>query len=124
MPGSSSSSDSSRSGANTLRRRFIRQKLFAIRNTHARTRAYHGVTLATKTPEVAREALKTAEADLKRAQTVRDAGLATEADVLAVQVHVAAMKEQVIRREADLQVALAAGLPAPVRGRAALAVAR
>ncbi len=79
-------------------------------------RAYHGVTLATQALEVAREALKTAEADLKRAQTVRDAGLATEADVLAVQVHVAAMKEQVIRREADLKVARAAlnealGLP-------------
>ncbi|MGQ9918459.1 MAG: TolC family protein [Bryobacteraceae bacterium] len=79
-------------------------------------RVYHGVTLAEQALEVAREALKTAEADLKRAQTVRDAGLATEADVLAVQVHVAAMKEQVIRREADLKVARAAlnealGLP-------------
>ena len=79
-------------------------------------RAYHGVTLATRALEVARDALKTAEADLKRAQTVRDAGLATEADVLAVQVHVAAMKEQVVRREADLKVARAAlnealGLP-------------
>jgi len=79
-------------------------------------RAYHGVTLATQALEVAREALKTAEADLQRARTVRDAGLATEADVLAVQVHAAAMKEQVIRREADLKVARAAlnealGLP-------------
>jgi len=79
-------------------------------------RAYHGVTLAGQALEVAQEALKTAEADLKRAVTVRDAGLATEADVLAVQVHVAAMKEQVIRREADLKVARAAlnealGLP-------------
>jgi outer membrane protein TolC len=79
-------------------------------------RTYHGVTLAAQALEVAREALKTAEADLKRAQTVRDAGMATDADVLAVQVHVAAMKEQVIRREADLKVARAAlnealGLP-------------
>lgn len=79
-------------------------------------RVYHGVTLAEQALDVAREALKTAEADLKRAQTVRDAGLATEADVLAVQVHVAAMREQVIRREADLKVARAAlnealGLP-------------
>lgn len=79
-------------------------------------RAYHGVTLAAQALEVAREALKTAEADLKRAQTVRDAGLATEADVLAVQVHAAAMREQVIRRDADLKVARAAlnealGLP-------------
>lgn len=79
-------------------------------------KAYHGVTLAHQALEVAREALKTAEADQKRAETVRDAGMATEADVLSIGVHVAAMKEQVIRREADVKVAQAAlnetlGLP-------------
>jgi outer membrane protein TolC len=79
-------------------------------------RIYHGVTLANEALEVAREALKTAEADQKRAETVRDAGMATESDVLSIRVHVAAMKEQVIRRQADLDVGLAAlnealGLP-------------
>lgn len=79
-------------------------------------RAYHGVTLAAQALDVAREALASAEADLKRAETVRDAGMATEADVLSVRVHVAAMKEQVIRRESDWKVARAAlnealGLP-------------
>jgi outer membrane protein TolC len=79
-------------------------------------RAYHGVTLAKEGLEVAREALKTAEADRKRAETIRDAGMATEADVLSIAVHVAAMKEAVIRREADVKVAQAAlnealGLP-------------
>lgn len=79
-------------------------------------RAYHGVTLAEQALQVAQEAQKSAEADLKRAETVRDAGMATEADVLSIRVHVAAMKEQVIRRSADLKVARAAlneglGLP-------------
>jgi outer membrane protein TolC len=79
-------------------------------------RSYYGVTLAGQALDVAREALKTAEADEHRAETVRDAGMATEADVLSVRVHVSAMKEQVIRREADLKVARAAlnealGLP-------------
>jgi outer membrane protein TolC len=79
-------------------------------------RAYHGVSLATQALEVARDALKTAEADQKRAETVRSAGMATDADVLSVQVHVASMKEQVIRRAADLRIGRAAlnealGLP-------------
>ncbi len=79
-------------------------------------RAYHGVSLATQALEVAKDALKTAEADQKRAETVRNAGMATDADVLSVQVHVASMKEQVIRRTADVQIGSAAlnealGLP-------------
>ena len=79
-------------------------------------RAYHGVTLATESLKLAEEAVKTAEADLARAETVRSSGMATDADVLSVKVHVSAMKEQAIRRAADLQVARAAlnqalGLP-------------
>lgn len=79
-------------------------------------RAYHGVSLATQALEVAKDALQTAEADQKRAETVRTAGMATDADVLSVQVHVAMMKEQVIRRTADVRVGRAAlnealGLP-------------
>ncbi|HEY3439916.1 MAG TPA: TolC family protein [Paludibaculum sp.] len=79
-------------------------------------RAYHGVSLATQALEVAKSALLAAEADQKRAETVRSAGMATDADVLSVQVHVAMMREQVIRRSADVRVGLAAlnealGLP-------------
>lgn len=79
-------------------------------------RAYHGVSLAAQALAVAEEALKTAEADQKRAETVRAAGMATDADVLSVQVHVAMMREQVIRRSADLRTGRAAlndalGLP-------------
>ena len=79
-------------------------------------RAYHGVTLAADALKVAEEAKKSAEADLQRAEAVRAAGLATEADVLSVKVHLASVEEQRIRRQYDLDVARAAlnealGLP-------------
>lgn len=79
-------------------------------------RAYFGTTLAAEAVKTAEEAMRSAEADLKRAGTVRDAGMATDADVLAIRVHLASTREQKIRREADLTVARAAlnealGLP-------------
>jgi outer membrane protein TolC len=79
-------------------------------------RTYHGVTLSRQALQVAEEAVKSAEADLKRAESVQAAGLATEADVLSVRVHLAAMREQQITRAAQLEVAQAAlnealGLP-------------
>jgi outer membrane protein len=78
--------------------------------------AYHGAQLAAEALRVAEEATKSAEADLKRAEAIRAAGLSTEADVLSLKVHLAAMREQQIRRRADLDVAAAAlnealGLP-------------
>jgi outer membrane protein TolC len=79
-------------------------------------RAYHGVTLTRQALAVAEEAVLSAEADLKRAETVLAAGLATEADVLSVRVHLSSMREQRIARSAQLEVAHAAlnealGLP-------------
>lgn len=79
-------------------------------------RAYLGVLLTQEGLKVAQEAVKSAEADLARARTVRQAGLSTDADVLSIEVHLAAMKEQEVRRKADLDVARAAlnevlGLP-------------
>jgi outer membrane protein len=79
-------------------------------------RAYLDAQLAAEGVKVAREAVRSAEADLARAEAVRSAGMATEADVLSVRVHLAAVKEQEIRRGYDLQVARAAlnqalGLP-------------
>jgi outer membrane protein len=79
-------------------------------------RAYHGAVLAAESLNVANEAVRSAEADLNRAETIRAAGMSTQADVLSIQVHLAAMKEQQIRRKADLEVAAAAlnealGLP-------------
>ena len=57
-----------------------------------------------------------ADADLKRAESVRDAGMSTDVDVLSIKVHLAAVREQRIQRSADLEVARAAlndamGLP-------------
>ena len=49
--------------------------------------AYYGVLLATAMDAVADSAVRSAEADLQRAESVRDAGMATDADVLAIKVH-------------------------------------
>ena len=56
--------------------------------------AYYGVLLATAMGAVADSAVRSAEADLQRAESVRDAGMATDADVLAIKVHLAAMREE------------------------------
>lgn len=79
-------------------------------------RAYFGVVVSQEGLSVAREAVRSAEADLKRAEALRAAGMATDADVLAIRVHLAAMREQEIRRSYELAVARAAlnealGLP-------------
>lgn len=79
-------------------------------------RTYHGVALAQEALRVAEEAVRSAEADARRAEVVRAAGMSTDADVLSIRVHLAAMREQQIRRRAELDVALAAlnealGLP-------------
>jgi outer membrane protein TolC len=71
-------------------------------------RAYHGVTLAEQGLRLAEEALKSAQADLDRAAKLRSAGLATDSDVLSVQVHLSAMAEQRASRAAELTVSRAA----------------
>jgi outer membrane protein TolC len=71
-------------------------------------RAYYGALLAEANLQAAREALRSAEADLKRAELVRAAGMSTDVDVLSIRVHVADVQEQRIRRAADLDVARAA----------------
>ena len=70
--------------------------------------AYYGVLLAGDMGQVADAAVRSAESDLERAINVRDAGMSTDADVLSIRVHLAAMREQQIRRRADLSVAEAA----------------
>jgi outer membrane protein len=79
-------------------------------------RAYYGAVLSGEQLKSANQALRSAEADLKRAQAARSAGMSTDADVLSIRVHLAAVEEQRIRRAADLDVARAAlndilGLP-------------
>lgn len=87
-----------------------------IRLTGGVVRAYYGALLAEQSRKVAEAAVRSAAADLQRAQAVQAAGMSTDADVLAIQVHLAAMREQEIRRRYDVQVAQAAlnealGLP-------------
>lgn len=81
-------------------------------------RAYHGAVLAAESLKVANEGVRSAEADLARAESVRSAGMSTDADVLSIKVHLAAMREQQIRRRSDVEVARATlndamGLPLP-----------
>ncbi len=71
-------------------------------------RAYYGAALAKDSLRTAQESVRAAEADLQKARNVRAAGMSTDADVLAIQVHLAAMREQEIRRRYDLDVATAA----------------
>ncbi len=83
-------------------------------------RAYYGALLSAEGLATAREAMRSAEADLRRAEAVRAAGMSTDVDVLSIRVHLAAVNEQQIRRAADLDVARAAlneilGLPLDTR---------
>ena len=71
-------------------------------------RAYCDAALSTEQVKAADQALRSAEADLQHAENVRAAGLSTDADVLSIRVHLAGVREQKIRRAADLEVARAA----------------
>lgn len=70
-------------------------------------RAYHTVTLAEERHNAALAAVRSAEANLQRAENVRGAGMATDADVLSMRVHLAAMREQEIRSKYEKEMALA-----------------
>lgn len=79
-------------------------------------RSYYDVVLSAAQLNATAQALRSAQADLERAQAIRSAGMSTDADVLSIRVHLAAVREQQIRRAADLDVARAAfndalGLP-------------
>lgn len=79
-------------------------------------RAYYDAVLSAEEVKAADQALRSVEADLQHAENVRSAGLSTDADVLSIRVHLAGVREQQIRRTADLDVARAAlndalGLP-------------
>jgi outer membrane protein len=83
-------------------------------------RAYYGAVLAAESRKTAEQAVRSAEADLKRAESVRAAGMSTDVDVLSIRVHLAAVTEQRIQRAADLDVAQSAlndalGLPLDTR---------
>ena len=71
-------------------------------------RSYYGAVLSQTSLAAAREALKSAEADVQRAESVRQAGMSTDADVLSIRVHLAGVREQEIRRSYDVRIAIAA----------------
>ncbi|HVP46390.1 MAG TPA: TolC family protein [Bryobacteraceae bacterium] len=71
-------------------------------------RAYYAVVLSGENLAAAKEAVRSGEADLKRAEAVRAAGMSTDVDVLSIRVHLAGVTEQQIRRAADVDVARAA----------------
>jgi outer membrane protein len=73
----------------------------------AAVEAYGRVQLIEAMAAAARAAVEAAEQDLKRATDRRDAGLATDADVLMVTVHLSAAKERQIQAEADVDIARA-----------------
>ena len=79
-------------------------------------RSYYDAQLSANQLAATTQAMRSAEADLERAESRRSAGMATDADVLSVRVHLAGVKEQQIRSSANLDVARAAlndalGLP-------------
>jgi len=79
-------------------------------------RAYFDALLSADQLTATAQAVRSAKADLARAETIRSAGMSTDVDVLSIRVHLASVREQQIRREADVEVARAAlndaiGLP-------------
>jgi outer membrane protein len=71
-------------------------------------RSYYDALLGAEEVSVTSQGLRSAQADLERAEAVRAAGMSTDADVLSIRVHLAGVREQQIRRTADLDVARAA----------------
>jgi len=71
----------------------------------ATTRTYGQVLLAAAKTEAAHAAVQAADEDVARAHRRRDAGLATDADVLALQVHAAEMRAREIQAAGDQTIA-------------------
>lgn len=73
----------------------------------AATEAYGQVLVAEASVRAAEAALAAADADRERAIHRRDAGLVTDADVLAVEVHRAAVEEELVRARAAVRIGFA-----------------
>jgi outer membrane protein len=79
-------------------------------------RSYYDILLSAEQLTATSQAMRSAESDQQRAEAIRSAGMSTDVDVLSIRVHLAGVREQQIRRAADLDVACAAlndvlGLP-------------
>ncbi len=73
----------------------------------AAVRAYGRLVVVTALGAAARTAVQAAAEDLRRAEARRDAGLETEANVLALRLHSADAEARRVRAEADVTVARA-----------------
>jgi outer membrane protein TolC len=71
-------------------------------------RTYFGAVVAAEGLGVAEESVRSAEADRDRAQAMYDAGMTTQAGVLAVATHLAELEQQRIQAGGDAEVARAA----------------
>src|SRR6266700_2065436 len=71
-------------------------------------RSYYDALLGAEQFNATSQAMRSAQADLERAQAVRAAGMSTDVDVLSIRVHLAGVREQQIRLAANLDVARAA----------------
>jgi outer membrane protein TolC len=79
-------------------------------------RTYYAVLLAQAKKEVSDEAVKLAEADVKRSRDRVDAGVAVTSDLLSAEVQLAEFRQQQIQADGDILTAVAAlntalGLP-------------
>ncbi len=79
-------------------------------------KSFYGVLLAEAGKEVADEAVKLAQADIKRSRDRMDAGVAVASDLLAAEVQLAEFRQQQIQAEGEIVTARAAlntvlGLP-------------
>lgn len=70
-------------------------------------RSYYDAVLGADRLAATQQALRSAEADLQRAESRRTAGMTTDVDVLSIRVHLATVREREIRDLADLDVARA-----------------
>ncbi|HEU4478675.1 MAG TPA: TolC family protein [Pyrinomonadaceae bacterium] len=83
-------------------------------------RTFYGLLLAQARLEVSDEAVKTAEADVKRARDIFESGLVVQSDLLAAEVQLSEFRQQQIQAKGDLVTAMAAlntamGLPVDSR---------
>jgi outer membrane protein TolC len=70
-------------------------------------RSYFGVLLAQAKQQVAAEAVKMAEADVKRIGDLVETGLVVASDLLSAEVQLAEFRQQQIQTEGDLRIAYA-----------------
>jgi outer membrane protein TolC len=79
-------------------------------------RTFYGLLLAQARLQVSDDAVKTAEADVKRARDIFESGLVVQSDLLAAEVQLSEFRQQQIQAKGDLMTAMAAlntaiGLP-------------